>query len=74
MGKKILFNVLLNVLLIACVIVGGDAYRKGNYFLPLVCAAAFCLTIFYKIKLSKQIRNEMKARAEENISTKSSKN
>lgn len=73
MLKKIIFNVLLNIVIITCVIVGSMFYKAGNYFMPIVCAAAFCLTVYYKIKLSKQVREEMKLKAEQNIKNKSEK-
>mgnify|MGYP003576528363 CR=1 FL=1 len=73
MVKKVIFNVLLNVLLIACVVLGSMGYKAGNYFVPILCAAAFGLTLFYKIKLSKQVREEMKAKAQQNVSRKAEK-
>lgn len=71
MLKKIIFNVLLNLIIIGSVIVGSMFYKEGNYLVPIACAAAFCLTVYYKIKLSKQIRQEMRLKAEQSIKSKS---
>lgn len=73
MFKKIIFNVLLNLIIISSVMVGYSFYKAGNNLMPIVCAAAFGLTVYYKIKLSKQVRQEMKLRAEQNIKRNSNK-
>lgn len=67
MYKKVIFNVLLNLIIISSVMIGASFYKAGNNLVPIVCAAAFGLTIFYKIKLSKQVRQEMKLKAEQKI-------
>ena len=52
---------------------GAYFFKRENYLVPIVCAAAFGLTIFYKLKLIKKIKEDMKLRALENINTQSSK-
>lgn len=73
MLKHVLFSVILNVLIISSVAVGYYGYTKGNYFIPILCAAAFGLSIFYKIKHTKLVREEMKVKAMENVKAKSKK-
>lgn len=74
MLKHIIFSVILNVLLIASVAIGYYGYKAGNYyFIPLLCAAAFGLTVYYKIKHTKFVRDEMKKKAEANLVVKSNK-
>lgn len=73
MIKKVVFNVILNLLIICSLIVAVIAFRAGNYFVPILCVAAFGLSLFYKFKLMKQVREEMKAKAEENIKKKTSR-
>jgi hypothetical protein len=63
MGKKIIFNLMLNLIIIISVIVGAYYFKRQNYLMPLVCAAAFGLTVFYKLKLLRQVKIEMKAKA-----------
>lgn len=70
MGKKVAFNVILNLLIIFSVIVGVKAYQLGNYFVPILCAASFSLSLFYKLKLMRDVRREMKEKAEENSRNK----
>ncbi len=58
--------------MIASVAVGYYGYKAGNYyFIPLVCAAAFGLTVYYKIKHTKFVREEMRKKAEFNLKAKS---
>lgn len=64
MLKQVIFNTILNILIIASVLIGIFGYQKGNYFIPILCAAAFGLTLFYKIKYIKQVREEMRLKAE----------
>lgn len=72
MIKHIAFSVILNVFLIASVAVGYYGYQAGNYyFIPLLCAAAFVLTAYYKIKHTKFVREEMKKQAEANVAAES---
>ena len=71
MGKHIIFSVILNVLIIASVAIGYYGFKLGNYFIPILCAAAFGLSVFYKIKHTKVVREEMKLKAEENLKAKS---
>lgn len=66
MGKKFIFNIILNLIIIISVVVGTYFFKRENYLIPLVCAAAFGLTVFYKLKLIKQIKADMKQRALEN--------
>ena len=63
MLKQIIFNTILNILLIASVLIGIYGYQNGNYFILILCAAAFGLTMFYKIKYIKQVREEMRLKA-----------
>lgn len=44
--------------------IGVFGYQKGNYFIPILCAAAFGLSLFYKIRYIKQVREEMRLKAE----------
>lgn len=74
MGKHILFSVILNILIIGSVAVGYYGYKAGNYyFIPLLCAAAFGLSVYYKIKHTRFVREEMKRKAEANLVAKSKK-
>ena len=58
--------------MIASVAVGYYGYKAGNYyFIPLLCAAAFGLTVYYKIKHTKFVRDEMRKKAEINVTAKS---
>ena len=70
MIKKVAFNVILNLLIICSLVVAIMAFKAGNYFIPILCIAAFGLSLFYKLKLMKQVREEMKVKAEENIKRK----
>lgn len=64
MIKQVIFNTILNILLFASVLIGFYGFQKGNYFIPILCAAAFGLTLFYKIRYIKQVREEMRVKAE----------
>ncbi|ADY53466.1 hypothetical protein Pedsa_2927 [Pseudopedobacter saltans DSM 12145] len=70
MGKKVAFNVILNLLIIFSVIVGVKAYQLGNYFVPILCAASFSMCLYYKLKLMKDVRKEMKEKADSNLKNK----
>jgi flagellar biosynthesis component FlhA len=70
MVKHIIFSTLLNVLLIASIIIGFYGYKAGNNFIPIVCMAAFGLTLFYKIKHTKTVRQEMKQIAQNKVKQK----
>ena len=63
MVKQVIFNTILNILIIASVLIGIYGYQNGNYFILILCAAAFGLTMFYKIKYIKQVREEMRLKA-----------
>ncbi len=72
MIKHIVFSVILNVLIIASVAIGYYGYKAGNfYFIPLLCATAFCLSVYYKFKHIKFVREEMSKKAEANLVDKS---
>jgi sugar phosphate permease len=73
MGKKFIFNIILNLIIILSVVVGSYFFKRENYLIPIVCLAAFGLTVFYKLKLIKQIKIDMKAKALENTKTLSKK-
>jgi uncharacterized membrane protein len=74
MGKHILFSVILNILIIGSAAMGYYGYKAGNYyFIPLLCAAAFGLSVYYKIKHIKFVREEMKRKAEANLKAKATK-
>ncbi|WP_304065380.1 DUF6358 family protein [Pedobacter glucosidilyticus] len=73
MFKKVLFNVILNLIIICSAIGAVMAFKAGNYFLPLLLIAAFGLSLYYKIKLMKQVREEMKLKAEEKLKNKNPK-
>ena len=70
MVKHIIFSTILNVLLIASVIIGFYGYKAGNNFIPIVCMAAFGLTIYYKIKHTKTVREAMKQIAQDKVKQK----
>jgi hypothetical protein len=70
MVKQIIYNTILNIFLVASVMIGIFAYQKGNYFVPILCASAFGLTLFYKIRYMKQVRQEMRLKAEESVKRK----
>ena len=63
MVKQVIFNTILNILIIASLLIGIYGYQNGNYFILILCAAAFGLTMFYKIKYIKQVREEMRLKA-----------
>jgi peptidoglycan biosynthesis protein MviN/MurJ (putative lipid II flippase) len=73
MGKKFIFNIVLNLIIILTVVVGSYFFKHQNYLMPIVCLAAFGLTIFYKLKLIKQIKLDIKAKASENTKLLSKK-
>jgi hypothetical protein len=73
MVKHIIFSVLLNVLIIASLIVGIYGFKMDNYFIPILCAASFGLSLHYKLKHIKIVRAEMQLKAEKNIKLKSTK-
>jgi hypothetical protein len=73
MGKHIIFSVILNILIIASVIIGIYGFKMGNYFIPILCAAAFGLTVFYKFKHIKVVRSEMQIKANEKMRERSKK-
>lgn len=58
-------------MIIASVAVGYYGYKAGNYyFIPLLCAAAFGLSVYYKFKHVKFVQEEMKKKAEANLAAK----
>ena len=63
MVKQVIFNTILNILIISSLLIGIYGYQNGNYFILILCAAAFGLTLFYKIKYIKQVREEMRLKA-----------
>ena len=63
MVKQVIFNTILNILIIASLLIGIYGYQNGNYFILILCTAAFGLTLFYKIKYIKQVRDEMRLKA-----------
>nr|MBC7612844.1 hypothetical protein [Pseudopedobacter sp.] len=71
MGKHIIFSTILNILLIVAVIVGYYGFKLDNLFIVILCAAAFGLTVFYKIKHIKIVQLEMKQKAEIMVNLKS---
>lgn len=74
MGKHIIFSVILNLLIIGSVVVGYYGYQAGNfYFIPLLCTASFGLSVFYKIKHTKMVREEIKQKAEAKAKAKKRK-
>jgi hypothetical protein len=70
MGKHIIFSVVLNVLIISSVVVGIYGFKMDNYFIPILCAASFGLSVNYKLKHIKTVRTEMQLKAEENLKQK----
>jgi uncharacterized membrane protein len=70
MVKQVIFNTILNILIIASVLIGIFGYQKGNYFIPILCTAAFGLTLFYKVRYIKQVREEMRLKAVSSLKQK----
>lgn len=70
MGKHIIFSTVLNILLIVSVIIGYYGFKLDNFFIVILCAAAFGLTVFYKIKHTKIVQEEMKKKAEIKVNQK----
>ncbi|WP_442794528.1 DUF6358 family protein [Pelobium manganitolerans] len=65
MFKHFLFSIVLNFLIIGSVIIGFYGYKAGNYyFIPLLCAAAFGLSVYYKIRHTKMVRDEIRKKSE----------
>lgn len=73
MIKKVILNIVLTVLIMLSVIIGVAGYNAGNYLIPIACAAAFALSLYYKIKLTKTVRAEFKLKAEEQAKKKTKK-
>ena len=73
MGKHIIFSVILNILIIASLIIGIYGFKMGNYFITILCTAAFGLTIFYKFKHIKVVRGEMQIKASEKMRERAKK-
>lgn len=70
MGKHIAFSVILNILIFASLMVGYYFFKLDNYLIPIVCVAAFGLSVFYKLKHIKIVRTEMQQKAEELVKQK----
>ncbi len=73
MGKHIIFSTILNILLIVSAIVGYYGFKADSLFIVILCAAAFGLTVFYKIKHTKAVQKEMKYIAELKVQNKTKK-
>jgi flagellar biosynthesis component FlhA len=70
MVKHIIFSTILNILLIASIVIGFYGYKAGNSFIPIMCIGAFGLALFYKIKHTKNVREEMKQTAQNKVKQK----
>lgn len=70
MVKHVVFGTILNVMIFASIIIGYYGLKMGNYFIPILCAAALGLTVFYKIKHTKSVREEMKQKAQMKVKQK----
>lgn len=56
MGKKFIYNILLNIGLIAVVYTAVASFKKEQYEIMIVALAIVGLLSFLKIKLLKQVR------------------
>lgn len=56
MGKKFIFNILLNLGLIAMVITAVSSFKKEQYVVVIIALFVLAALIYFKIKLLKQVR------------------
>jgi hypothetical protein len=73
MIKQIIFNTILNILIIASVIIGIYGFQNRNYFILILCVASFGLTLFYKIRYIKQVQEEMRLKSNTLVKPKTKK-
>lgn len=64
MAKKFIFNVLLNVVLIAMVFTIVSAFKKDQYLLAAAAFALLLIVSYFKIRLLKQVREITKNQSE----------
>jgi hypothetical protein len=63
MGKKFIYNVLLNIGLIAMVFAGVSSFKKEQYVIAVLALAIIILLSFLKIRLLKQVRDITKEKS-----------
>lgn len=56
MGKKFIYNVLLNIGLIAMIFTAVSSYKKEQYLIVILAICILILLSFLKIRLLKQVR------------------
>lgn len=56
MGKKILFNIVLNIAIITVVLSSVWSYNNGHYGLLLGAIGLLAMLIFLKIRLVKSVK------------------
>lgn len=56
MGKKFVYNVLLNIGLIAMIFTAASSFKKEQYIIAIGAILIIVLLSFLKIKLLKQVR------------------
>ncbi|HLT41965.1 MAG TPA: DUF6358 family protein [Sphingobacteriaceae bacterium] len=56
MGKKFIYNVLLNIGLIAMVFAAVSSFKKEQYIITVLALVIVAFLSFLKIKLLKQVR------------------
>jgi threonine/homoserine/homoserine lactone efflux protein len=56
MAKKFIYNILLNLALIAMVFAGISSFKKEQYLVTVLAVVIFAFLFYLKIKLSKQVR------------------
>lgn len=56
MGKKFIYNVLLNIGLIAMVFTAVSSFKKDQYFIVIGAICILVLLSFLKIRLLKEVR------------------
>lgn len=61
MGRKFIYNVLLNIGLIAMVFAAVSAFNNGQYFIVIGAVCIIAFLSFLKIRLLKQVREITKA-------------
>ncbi len=56
MGRKFIFNVLLNIGLIAMIFTAVSSYKREQYFTVIISISILIVLSFLKIRLLKQVR------------------
>lgn len=61
MGRKFIYNVLLNVAIIAMIFAAVSSFKKEEYVIVALALGIIVLLSFLKIKLLKQVRDITKS-------------